>query len=335
MLHVSSTQVGAFYYGYQEQAVGNIPGLTDALRQRPSAVVLIIGPYARGSPMLMQVIDYVRQLNREDDSIEFLVIAYEDAEQVIAHVNRPTCLKVPKKPSPSNKFDGHWHTMLCQEFAGALKEIEENQSPEPNVGLGGLLLDESGRFFLARRRAGIGRDRYVTFGGELLRGMSVKEALGYYAHEQLKLPRDTFEFGPLLACTNMRRGRNHYVDLTFLVLAGSAKVGVDAGRHEPINQRSVITDPESYWWDFKNMARYHRSGKLFRPVANAFERYCMLAAYNMLRGVLPQHDSHVSETVAAGPALPPLPSVSADDLIHFVTRIAWSERSPYFFESEI
>ena len=335
-LHATKLHVQAFYYDYQEEDINAIPGLTHALQGRPSAIVLIVGPYARGSPTLSKIVDYVTSLNDVDDTTEFLLVGYSDAEQIAAHIARPACARVPKKPSSRESYNSRWHISLCQEFAGALKEIEENQSPEPNVGVGGLLLDAAGRFFLARRHAGVGRDKYVTFGGILLRGMSTQEALAKYASEQLKLPPEEFSFGPGLSCTNMRRGRNHFVDLTYLALAHTSAVGVDASRHTPIGSKSAVDDSESYWHSFKDMIRHYESGRLFRPVANAFESYCLWILDKELARAFPAiHSFNRSYRLSASSAFDSLPGVSIQDLIGFVSRVKCNEESPFFFESQL
>lgn len=333
-LHATKLYVQTFYYDYQEEDIDVIPGLTHALQERPSAIVLIVGPYARGSSTLSRIIDYVRSLNDLDDTTEFLVVGFSNGEQIVAHIGRSTCVTVPKKPSPRESYDGRWHISLCQAFAGALKEVEENQSPEPNVGVGGLLLDAGGRFFLARRHAGVGRDRYVTFGGILLRGMSISDALAKYASEQLKLPPEEFSFGLMLSCTNMLRGRNHFVDLTYLTLAHTSAVGVDGRRHAPINPKSAVDDSEGYWYSFKDMIRHYESGRLFRPVANAFESYCLWALDKEFARAFPAiHSSTRYDRRSVSSEFDSLPGVSIRDLIGFAKRVKCNEESPFFFES--
>lgn len=169
------------------------------------------------------------------------------------------------------------------ELAAILDAIAENQTQNPNVGFGLLLLDPEGKFFLMERLREPGRRKFGTLGGNFLRGQSMDTQLDELLRRRFRSQsRPRIRLGPLLACTSMRNDFYHYIDLTFLAntqrkvaLSGVSDPQLRPLPQEAVEQASGATaipgDYPRYTFTLEEMIWFHNANMLFRPVANAFE----------------------------------------------------------------
>jgi hypothetical protein len=203
-------------------------------------------------------------------------------------------------------------------FAEALKEIQEARAPQPTIGVGALLVScMEGTFFWSRRTWKNGFDKFGTFGGPLERNGTVVETVKGYGRSRYRIPPEKLTAGPLLACTNMRQGGEHYVDMTFLFTTP---------------REFMLPEADTGWCDIGEMTRRLQNDSLYAPVAHAFMRFCALEAYARLSRVLlePPVLSWIE------PIMTTADSLSTDRLLEVAALLfnedPKREHSPLFFE---
>jgi len=198
---------------------------------------------------------------------------------------------------PSVVTDGRatWASAVRGELTPLLDSFDESQTLNPNVGFGVLLLTSAGYFFLMERRREPGKGQLGTFGGNFERGQSLESTLQDVLRRRLrKNSRTQVKLGPLLACTNMKNGYYHYVDLTFLAFTPSREVrDVSDKELRPVSD-SLLSElfPKrtcsATHFTLAEMLRLHHRGVLFRPVSNAFEAFCRtVLAHSATQGMSP------------------------------------------------
>jgi hypothetical protein len=190
-----------------------------------------------------------------------------------------------------------WIAEVADEITERLTSVEENQSLNPNVGVGLLLLDKQGEFFLMQRQRQPGRGMLATVGGSFYRGQTIEEGFEDIFQRRFQPPseraRPIVQIGPLLACTNMKDGFHHYVDLTFLGILkkGDLKCVSDPGLislGDEALSRALDYPPgggRRVTFTLTEMATFFERGMLFPPVANAFQSFCRrLLAFQLKSG---------------------------------------------------
>ncbi|MEV8319855.1 hypothetical protein AB0Q95_37425 [Streptomyces sp. NPDC059900] len=237
------------------------------------AAMLFVGPHAAKSGVLT-AIDRVRE---RCPGIAFMVFMLSsDSWEVLNYIagkGNPH-YAIPQGTRLLSEWEGQW-TEGFRWCAEALKGIKESLVEGPILGVGCLLVAcEEGTFFLSKREWKNGDQKYGTFGGPLDSDANITGVILRHGKERFHLDDESvFTPGPLLACTNMRRGgKNHYVDMTFLFT---------------VQRESRLRRGDDFdWYDVAQMEEFWREGKLYLPVANAFLRYCALEAYGRLGSAL-------------------------------------------------
>jgi hypothetical protein len=174
-----------------------------------------------------------------------------------------------------------WVHRVRVELEGVVRTIAENQTRNPNVGFGLLLVDGKCNFFLMERLRDPGKHTLGTIGGNFERGHSIDEQLATILTKRFG-PNQALQvnLGPLLSCTNMKNSYMHYVDITFLAVIreGSVRTVSDASlrqiQPEMLGQPAHRHRRRPFLFTLSEVARFHREGRLFTPVANAFESFC-------------------------------------------------------------
>jgi len=188
-------------------------------------------------------------------------------------------------PSPS------WMQQVTSEFDGLVRMIDENQTRNPNVGFGLLLLDNECRCFLMERLRDPGRGKLGTIGGNFERGHDIVSELSTVLLRRFRqYGGPKVDLGPMLSCTNMKSEFLHYIDLTFLakVKGGSVSDVLDEELRPPSEEALRClpgqgTHPTRLLFTLPEVAIFHREGLLFTPVANAFEALCRRIFAEQLR----------------------------------------------------
>ncbi len=168
---------------------------------------------------------------------------------------------------------------LCSFVLGAVRFIGDKTQRLPHVGVGVLLLDRKSNFLLVERLKDPGRMTYGTFGGALQMNETVESALNRYANKEVGLSDGNIAVCELLSCTNMRRDRLHYVDMTFLAVVKSTKPTITIGNSQT---HARLPDSDSSWFSLSKVISFYTDNKLFQPVACAFERFCRLALWGAM-----------------------------------------------------
>jgi hypothetical protein len=287
-----------------------------------NAVVLFAGPSSSGQNGIVELID--RLVDSSSQPIFIVFALCEDSRDVVAHISalRQTHFLIPDD-GQFLRLDGnhlgnltpyHWT------FADAVKEVLHAQMDQPTLGVGALLVSRNkGLFFLSRRTWGNGYDTFGTFGGPLQSNGTVVDTVLNYGEQRFHIPAARIAPGPMLACTNVRSATGHYVDMTFLFTTA-----------EPI--QSPIEGTQ--WCTIGEMQRHLENGMLYRPVANAFMRYCALESYSRLSRALisPPALSWIQ------PDLPETAGLPTDELIAVAGLLRSQEPRqelwPLFFESQ-
>jgi hypothetical protein len=235
-----------------------------------------------------------------------------------------------------------WVHEVRAELDGVVKTIEENQTYNPNVGFGLLVVDLRCNFFLMERLRDPGRNTLGTMGGNFERGHSIDEQLEALLIRRFgpnKRPR--LELGPLLSCTNMKNLYLHYVDITFLALARGSMRGVSDDELIALRPETLDELPEDssrsvprFMFTLPEVAAFHRQRRLFTPVANAFESFCRTILADQLRyGRKPTvtFPSLLDESSSMTLQLPP----DIDCMQTIVGEMRWSTSTIPFFEGDI
>lgn len=236
-----------------------------------------------------------------------------------------------------------WIRQVKSEFDGFIRTIEENQTRNPNVGFGVLLIDNKFNFFLMERLREPGRGTLGTIGGNFERTHDTNGQLASLLQRRFRRNGGPqMDLGPLLACTNMRGAFLHYIDLTFLAVAPESTISdvSDEQLRPPgqdmlrcLNGRAPKGKPR-VMFTLREVAIFHRKGHLFTPVANAFECLC--------RNLLAEHLLHGRRKIVKVPSLLDESKMleinlgpNSNDLRKIVSSMPWSKTAIPFFECEI
>lgn len=191
-----------------------------------------------------------------------------------------------------------WVRHVHSRLGGLTRMIDENQTRNPNVGFGLLLVDSDCNCFLMERQRDPGRGKLGTIGGNFERGHTIAEELTQVLERRFRRGRGPqVDLGPLLSCTNMKNDFMHYIDLTFLGI-------VKGGRVSDVNDRELrllgretlklLNSEDSgprpsnasgarRMFTLAEVAVFYRADRLFTPVANAFEALCRTIFTEQLR----------------------------------------------------
>lgn len=243
----------------------------------------------------------------------------------------------PANQDPS----AEWVHRVRAELEGVIRTIDENQTRNPNVGFGLLLVDHNCNFFLMERLREPGKHTLGTIGGNFERGHNIDEQLDTILTRRFgpsRAPR--LELGPLLSCTNMKNSYMHYVDITFLAVIreGSVRNVSDAelrplqpealGQLPPRSRRSPVL------FTLSEVATFHQEGRLFTPVANAFESFSRTLLADQSRYGRKSHvtfPSLLNEREVISLHLPD----ELDCVRDVVREMPWSSSTMPFFEGDI
>jgi hypothetical protein len=316
--------------------------------QSYSTVVVIAGTHASGSASLFKLLQtFLRGRHTPDWSNEAVIILR------LAQIDRRDLKSMPPERvfyCPSDDLgevgdagSPRWRQRIAEELRGLLLTLDENQTRNPNVGFGLLLVDRNCNLFLMERLRGPGKGRFGTIGGAFYRGRDIVPQLeSLLARRFRRRSVPEVDLGPLLACTNMKSSFLHYVDLTFLaVLRDGSLSEVADDELSPLGEAALAKLPESssrsgtrLMFTLPEVAIFHRAGLLFAPVANAFESFCRcLFAEQVRRGRhrTVQVPSLTDDTQTFTIHLP------SDDTIHDVATAIrpWSRTAIPFFEGMI
>jgi len=237
----------------------------------------------------------------------------------------------------------NWIQQVRSELDGFIRTIAENQTRNPNVGFGVLLIDNKCNFFLRERLRDPGRGRLGTVGGNFERTHDIKSELTSLLQRRFRRSgAPQLDLGPLLACTNMMGDFLHYIDLTFLAVARGSTIGEVSDealrppscvmlRHLPRNSPKSETRD---MFTLTEVAAFHQNGDLFTPVANAFESLCRtLLAEQLLHGR--RRTIHLPNLLNARQTLKVELGANATNLPRIVSTMTWSKMAMPFFEGRI
>jgi hypothetical protein len=246
----------------------------------------------------------------------------------------------PRDPADQD-LSAEWVNRTRAELEGVIRTIDENHTRNPNVGFGLLLVDHECNFFLMERLREPGKHTFGTIGGNFERGNRIDaelDAILTRRFGQNRAPR--LELGPLLACTNMKNSYMHYVDITFLAVIkeGSARNVSDAElrrlQPEALEQLPPRSGRNPFLFTLSEVATFHREGRLFTPVANAFESFCRTVLADQLRYGRKSYmtfPSLLNEREVISLRLPD----ELDCVREVVRDMHWSSSTLPFFEGEI
>ena len=283
-----------------EDADGNEISVGD-IAQRYSVIILIAAHHAADDPRLLNVLtDFLRGDHSPPWSNETVIVLN------VALTARTGLMSLPSQRvffTPSDSVAGlppfeteDWQRQVRSDLDGLSRMIEENQTRNPNVGFGLLLLDHDSNCFLMERMRNPGRGKLGTIGGNFERGHTIAEELTTVLERRFRKDRGPqVDLGPLLACTNMKSDFLHYIDLTFLavVKGGSVNDVLDTEliplRRETLSLLSGTSGPikgtggNRRMFTLAEVAVFYREGRLFTPVENAFEALCRTIFAEQLR----------------------------------------------------
>ncbi len=319
----------------------------EEIAQRYVAIIVVAGHNALNNGRLTE---FVAQYLRGDHIQEWsnaatIVLLLPNTGHPEFHAwpaDRVFILPSDFPPGPMDQDrSAEWVHQVRAELNGVIRTIDENQTRNPNVGFGVLLVDANCNFFLMERLREPGKHTLGTIGGDFERGHSIDEQLAAILTRRFgsnKGPR--LELGPLLSCTNMKNSYMHYVDMTFLAVLreGSVRSVSDAElrqvQPEALRHLPARTRRNPLLFTLAEVAIFHKEGRLFTPVANAFESFS--------RTIMADHARYGRKPTAFFPSL--LDERSAislhlpDDLdcVREVVRdMQWSRSTLPFFEGDI
>lgn len=273
----------------------------DEIAQRCSVIVLIAADYAVNEPEVTKLLlTFLRGERTPDWTNEAAIIVR------LADMTHSSLQSLPggrvfftpalSTPNPAQGPEStSWVHQVKSELDGLIRTIAENQTRNPNVGFGVLLVDNEFNFFLRERLREPGRGSLGTIGGNFERTHDIASELTRLLNRRFRHNSEPqMELGPLLACTSMRGDFLHYIDLTFLavVTRGSTISDVSDEELRPLGDDMIRRLPNGSkkrgprdMFTLTEVAVFHRKGLLFTPVANAFESLCrMILARHLLHG---------------------------------------------------
>lgn len=270
--------------------------------ERSCTIIFLAGSNAVSSPEIRRILTQflsgqrpkTPEANARNEAV--IVLDYTGrANQYLSHLPQSKVFHLVDGANMHESTNGKELAAIDQEILGTLQSIEENQTYNPNVGFGLLLLDKSHNFFLMKRLREPGKGQLGTIGGKFTRGLDIEQQLDEVLRKRYRSSTTpNIELGPLLACTNMRNDFFHYIDLTFLAMARGHNIldgimdedlrYVDVDTLKSIDTSGTVTYPRTMF-SLSEMAAFYNRGLLFKPVANAFEAfYRRMVEYEASRG---------------------------------------------------
>jgi hypothetical protein len=282
----------------------NRPLTAVELAQKYSVIILIAAAHAADDQQLLQILtDFLHGDNSPPWANEALVVL-NVAPTAGTGLRRLPSQRVFFAPAdsladPPAFKSGDWQRTVRSELDGLSRMIDENQTRNPNVGFGLLLVDRQCRCFLMERLRDPGREKLGTIGGNFERGHTIVEELTTVMERRFRkgsIPE--VDLGPLLSCTNMKNDFLHYIDLTFLaIVKGGGRVSdvldpeLQPLGHETLKllndngltSRSGISNETRRMFTLPEVAVFYQADRLFAPVENAFEALCRTIFIEQLR----------------------------------------------------
>jgi hypothetical protein len=282
----------------------NDPVSAVEVAQRYSVVILIAARHAADDPHLLQILaDFLHGKNSPPWANEAVVVL-SVAPTAGTGLHRLPSQRVFFAPSdslvdPPPFTSGDWQRKVRSDLDGLSRMIDENQTRNPNVGFGLLLVDRQCRCLLMERLRDPGREKLGTIGGNFERGHSIVEELATVLERRFR--KDSIpevDLGPLLSCTNMKNDFLHYIDLTFLaIVKGGSRVNdvldpelqplgreaLELLSNDRSRSRSSISSETRRMFTLPEVAVFYQADRLFAPVANAFEALCRTIFMEQLR----------------------------------------------------
>jgi hypothetical protein len=246
----------------------------------------------------------------------------------------------PRDPTDQDP-SAEWVHRVRTELEGVIRTIDENQTRNPNVGFGLLLVDQNCNFFLMERLREPGKHTLGTIGGNFERGHNIEAQLDTILTRRFgsnRAPR--LELGPLLSCTNMKNSYMHYVDITFLAVIreGSVRNVSDAElrplQAEALGQLPPRSRRNPFLFTLSEVATFHQEGRLFTPVANAFESFSRTVLADQSRYGRHSHVTFPSLLNEREVIILHLPD-ELDCVREVVRDMHWSPSTMPFFEGDI
>jgi hypothetical protein len=271
--------------------------------QRYSVIILIAAHHAADDQRLLHILtDFLHGDDSPPWSNETVIVLS------VAPTARTGLRRLPSQRvffAPSDSLDEppqfrseDWDRQVRSDLDGLTRVIDENQTRNPNVGFGLLLVDSHCNCFLMERMRDPGREKLGTIGGNFERGHTIAEELSTVLERRFRKDRGPqVDLGPLLSCTNMKNEFLHYIDLTFLAIVKGGRVNdvLDTelrplGREmlqllasENSGPRISNSGGSRRMFTLSEVAVFYRADRLFTPVANAFEALCRAIFTEQLR----------------------------------------------------
>jgi hypothetical protein len=263
------------------------------IAQRYSVIILIAAQRAASDKHLLSVLkEFLRGDNSPSWSNESIVVLRVAATATTGLRGLPPqrTFFVPTDPrsEPPQYGSADWHQRVRADLEALSRMIDENQTRNPNVGFGLLLVDSVCNCFLMERLRDPGREKLGTIGGNFERGNTIAEELTMVLERRFrKASGPQIDLGPLLSCTNMKNDFLHYIDLTFLAVIKGGRVSdvVDPELRPLVRERRELLDSENSsqrsdssrarrMFTLSEVEAFYQAGRLFTPVENAFEGFC-------------------------------------------------------------
>ena len=280
----------------------------EQVAQRYSVIILVAAHHAVDDQRLLNILnDFLHGKGSPPWANETVVVlsVMPTAKTELERRGLPSSQRVFFAPSeqltdpPEFRSDSDaWVLEVHSRLGGLAGMIDENQTRNPNVGFGLLLVDRDCRCFLMERLRDPGTGKLGTIGGNFERTHTIAEELTRVLDRRFRKDRGPkVDLGPLLSCTNMKNDFLHYIDLTFLAIVKGGGVNdvLDPelrplGREKlkllsSANPRARTSNSGSNrrMFTLSEVAVLYQADQLFTPVANAFEALCRTILTEQLR----------------------------------------------------
>jgi hypothetical protein len=267
---------------------------TADVAQRYSVIILIAAQHAANDRRLLSILmEFLRGKHSPPWSNETVVVlsVAPTVGTGLRNLPRQRVFFVPSDSmAESMQFpSGDWHQQVRSDLEGLSRTIDENQTRNPNVGFGLLLVDEKCECFLMERLRDPGREKLGTIGGNFERGHTIAQELTTVLDRRFRKDSGPqVDLGPLLSCTNMKNDFLHYIDLTFLAIVKGGSVNdvldpelrplsrdaLEFLKRELPSPRSGNSSEARRMFTLPEVEVFYRADRLFTPVENAFEALC-------------------------------------------------------------
>jgi hypothetical protein len=271
--------------------------------QRYSVIILIAAQHAANDQRLLHILtDFLHGEHSPPWSNETVVVlsVVPTVRTGLRSLPSQRVFFVPSDslPEPLQFRSGDWSRQVHSDLDGLSRMIDENQTRNPNVGFGLLLVDSHCNCFLMERLRDPGREKLGTIGGNFERGHTIAEELAAVLERRFRRVRGPqVDLGPLLSCTNMKNDFLHYIDLTFLAIVKGGGVSdvLDPELRSLSRETLALLDNENSgprssksggaprMFTLSDVAVFYRADRLFTPVENAFEALCRTILTEQLR----------------------------------------------------